>query len=311
MTESKIQTRAAESHAGSIVTDEKREDFIQRGFFTLPEIASPDEVPLIKAELMRLMQARAGIAEGALLDLVSPDGEPSVSPAMFNPSNYSALLRRTKHRERCLEVARAILGPDAKQSFEQMIYKPEGVGAATPWHQDDAFINNPDYEIPQISIWMPLQDVNEENGCMRYVAGSHLGPLLMHSTPGGDPDARLEAVLDGTPNATYVPLPAGGAVIHHSRTLHGAGENRSGRERLAYVLAFDGTPKRRETPITHPWHQVGIVAELGLRRRRWLAKGGVFVLAWRKLRNGRISDLRRFGYEVDRIVRRWVSGRKA
>lgn len=287
------------------VTEEKREDFVRNGFFCLDRIAGPDDIVLIRGELKRLLSQGAGRAEGALTDLVAADGEPSLSPQIMNPSNYSAALRKTQHRANAFKIARAILGPSAKLAFEQMIYKPPGKGAPTPWHQDDAFTSDSDAEVAQISIWMPLQDVTPESGCMRYIAGSHLGPLYEHRSPNNDGRVNaLECDLpEGAPNPTYVPLYAGGAVVHHSRTMHSAGPNISANERMAYILAFDGPPRRREGPMVFSWHLTK-KTERNERYRQWLWSGGIFIQAWRKIRDGRFNDPRRFGYKAGRWLRR-------
>ena len=49
------------------------------------------------------------------------------------------------------------------------------------------------------------------------------------------------------------PIPAGGATVHHSRTLHYTGPNRSDGPRRAYILTF-GTPRKpRATPRRFYW----------------------------------------------------------
>lgn len=294
-----------------LVTEVERENFVRDGFFCVQRVSPPSEVAMIRGELMRLLTNKTGVAEGAMTDLVSPDGEPSVAPQMMNPSTFAPALRKTQHRANCMAIARAILGPSAKLAFEQMIYKPAGKGAGTPWHQDDAFTQDAEVEVAQISIWMPLQDVAEENGCMRYVAGSHLGPLFDHRSPNNDPRVHaLEAVVDpDTLTPTYVPLPAGACVIHHSRTLHGSAPNFSANERMAYILAFDGPPRRREKPQNFHWHE-GRRAERFTKYREWLMRGGVFLLIWRKLREGRFNDPRRIVYKIRTMMRRKRSAKE-
>ncbi len=288
-----------------LVGDAEREDFIRNGFFTRKCIASPEEVALIRSELLGLLSRKAGFKQGALTDLVAPGGEPSVSPQMLNPSNFSAALRRTEHRANCFAIARAILGPDARLAFEHMIYKPPGIGAGTHWHQDDAFTADADAECAQISIWMPLHDVDESNSCMRYIARSHLGPLLPHHSPNNDVTVSgLELDMpEDAPAPTYVPLSAGDCVVHHSRTMHGAGPNHSSKERLAYVLAFDGPPRRREGPVTFPWLSVKQMPRIA-RHKHWLLKGGLLFEAWRKIRDGRFNDPRRVSYKAGKVWRR-------
>jgi ectoine hydroxylase-related dioxygenase (phytanoyl-CoA dioxygenase family) len=45
-----------------------------------------------------------------------------------------------------------------------------------PWHQDAFYYGGKEagnLSFPILSIWIPLIDVNEKNGCLQYVAGSN------------------------------------------------------------------------------------------------------------------------------------------
>ncbi len=69
-----------------------------------------------------------------------------------------------------------------------------------------------------------------------------------------EPDLHglLTDEVDPTP-AAPVPLPAGGAALHHCRTLHYSGPNRSGRMRRAYTNEFQAEPTPRGEPYARPW----------------------------------------------------------
>lgn len=178
-------------------------------------------------------------------------------PQMLSPSRYEPALRQTLLAANAATIARQLLGPKVENIFEHAIMKPPFKGAATPWHQDDAFMRRGCGFLESIAIWMPFQDVDVDNGCMLYIRGSNHGPLFPHRSPGDDPRIHgLETVTP--PNLTHcvaVPIPAGGAVIHHSRTLHSAGINTSGEPRRAYVLGF-AVQARAHQRFTrdHPWN---------------------------------------------------------
>ena len=132
--------------------------------------------------------------------------------------------------------------------------KPARIGAETPWHQDEAFF--PIYTNYQsITIWMPLQPVDWSNGCMEFIAGSHTGNVLPHRRLNNDPRLHgLEACGADVSQPVCCPLPAGGATIHHCRTLHHAGPNLSDGPRRAYALGF-GVRSRKFTLRTEfPWN---------------------------------------------------------
>jgi hypothetical protein len=175
-------------------------------------------------------------------------------PQLMSPSRYDPELTATLFRHRAQGIARQLLGPRAELVFEHAMLKPVGAFTPTPWHQDQAFYRALT-RTRSITLWMPLQDTPDEAGALKFVPGSHRGPLLAHRSIADDPRRHgLEAIgVEGLPRVTC-PLPAGGASIHHSRTLHGAGPNALDRPRLAYALGFG---IRSTLPIVwreYPWN---------------------------------------------------------
>ena len=51
------------------------------------------------------------------------------------------------------------------------------------------------------------------------------------------------------------------------------------------------------------WHLTK-KTERNERYKQWLWSGGFFIQAWRKIRDGRFNDPRRFAYKAGRWVRR-------
>ena len=264
------------------------EKFRRNGFVVVPSIVSEAEIAALAPIFADLFDRRAGRSEGAQRDMLGSDEDssPVVQPEIIDPSNYSAELRRSRLRSRAAELARELLGQSAVPSFEHAIMKPPGSERSTPWHQDEAFRPDGSLDYEQLSIWVPLQDVDQDNGCMRYVPGSHLGAVLDHRPAGGDP--RLHALeyaneaFEPT-DAVACPLRVGGAVIHHGRTLHGAFGNSGADPRYAYVMAFRIPAAEDARRHDFPWQRRPDTAPLR-RRRSWLRRGGVVVDAYRRAR---------------------------
>ena len=58
-----------------------------------------------------------------------------------------------------------------------------------PWHQDGHYW--PIRPLAAITVWIAIDDSTTENGCMRYVPGSHKSGVLSHHL-----DERRELVLN-------------------------------------------------------------------------------------------------------------------
>lgn len=243
----------------ALLSDEQMDTFRRDGYVVVENLADPEEMESLRVIYDRLFTERRGWESGNLFDMVGDDSEKELSlPQMLWPSRYEPSLRTTKLAAGADRIARQILGPEAQNILEHAIMKPAFKGAATPWHQDDAFNRQGSGFVEQISVWMPLQDVTLDSGCMRYIRGSNHGPLFPHRSPKNDP--RIHGLeTQETPeltNCVSVPVPAGGAVIHHSRTLHSAGVNTSPGPRRAYVLGYSVQSRNHRLLLTrdYPWN---------------------------------------------------------
>lgn len=92
--------------------------------------------------------------------------------------------------------------------------------------------------------WIPLVDVDDANGALRFVPGSHRWSDGIRASGPAPPlvgDDDQDRVVGA---AVTVPLAAGEAVVYDSAVVHGSAANGSGRLRPAIVVAVvpDGCP---------------------------------------------------------------------
>lgn len=248
--------RARDRLPTRLLTEDEIADFRRDGFLSIAAITTAEELDSLRDAYDRLFEEARGWKDGSLFDLADVDRGAAAarSPQLLNPSRFEPLLRDILFRANALAMSRQLLGAKADLVFEHAIRKPPKIGAATAWHQDEAFYAAyTNYRA--ITVWMPLQDVSVENGCMLYVPGSHRDALLTHRSIGGDPRIHgLEALDVPTERAVPCPLPAGGATFHDCRTLHCAGPNLSAGPRRAYALGFGVRSAQDTLRVEHPWN---------------------------------------------------------
>jgi hypothetical protein len=255
----RLSNAAVVGDSGRRVGEDQLAALRRDGFLLVEGLSSDEEIASLRALFERMFSERRGWDAGDLFDMIGPDTpeQELALPQLLRPSRYEPLLRQTKLAASARSIAEQILGPKLENDLEHAISKPAFNGAATPWHQDDAFHRKGSGVPESISIWMPLQDVTIESGCMRYIRGSNLGPLYPHRSPRNDP--RIHGLETTSPpdltNCVTVPMRAGDGVIHLSRTIHGAGVNTSDQPRLAYVLGYS-VRTRRDQILTrdYPWN---------------------------------------------------------
>lgn len=240
----------------SFLTPDQIEFFKDNGYLSIDRLVDPDEIAWMREAYDRIFSRRAGRDVGDQFDLAGTDeeGEEPKLPQILSPSKYAPELLAGRFRERVLQAAGALLGAEATLGGDHAILKPALTGAETPWHQDEAYWD-PDFDYVSFSAWIPLQDVNVENGCMWFIPGSHRMEVVPHHSIGHDPRVHgLEAEGIDDTAAVACPIPAGGATFHLSRTLHYTGPNTSAEPRRAYIIGAGLPATPRTDGRTFPWN---------------------------------------------------------
>ncbi len=85
-----------------------------------------------------------------------------------------------------------------------------------------------------LTVWLPVTDATEENGCLCAIPGSHLDGLVTHCPRPGNfiPDA----LLGGEPRA--LPIKRGGVLLFHYMTKHSSLSNMSNGIRWSFDLRY-------------------------------------------------------------------------
>lgn len=121
---------------------------------------------------------------------------------------------------------------------DQIQYKPKSAGGVNMWHQDAPLwpILAP---MTEVSAWVALDDVDEENGCMSMVPGSHLWSNQIAFLRTLENFDAMPREFEGRPiEVRPCPVKKGEVHYHHALTWHGSPANRSDRPRRAIALHY-------------------------------------------------------------------------
>ncbi len=142
---------------------------------------------------------------------------------------------------RVLDAVEAIIGPDIMIWSSTFFIKEPRTGSHVSWHQDLRYWGLEDHDA-MVSAWLALSPVTEANGCMRFVAGSHKGPLVDHEDTYGEDNVLTrgqQAAIEIDEGASRkVELKPGQMSLHHGRLLHASAPNRSDERRIGYAMNF-------------------------------------------------------------------------
>ena len=235
------------------LTDEQVASFHRDGFLRIDTLTDDAEIGVLLGLYDGLFQRDSGFGAGDRIEL-NADVARAPLPQIVNPERYAPQLIQGLAYRNAREIARQLLGSACVPTGNHAILKPARIGGATPWHQDEAYWD-PRYAHRAVSIWLALQPATLENGCMRFIPGSHHWPVLPHELIASDSHGlRLSETTPDAPQ-TICELQASGATIHDGRTLHSAGPNLSGEPRRALVFGFGLAPVPLDTPRHYPWQR--------------------------------------------------------
>jgi len=232
----------------SFLTARQIETFWRDGFVAIDDLAPADDLARIRRMLLPLFDRFHDLLGGHAFDL-GEEGRPAGVP-QIPEINWTIRLVPALERTATFAAARAaasqlLAGPAMPTGFDHAILKPPRNGCATPWHQDDAYVNGCG-TAGTVHFWIPLQDVSADMGCMEFIPGSHLGPPLPHHRRDHRRTAHVLEVDGGVDRTRAVacPLRLGGATVHLPRTLHHTGANATDEPRLAWILEFGSARAR-------------------------------------------------------------------
>jgi phytanoyl-CoA hydroxylase len=213
-----------------------RRQFQELGYVRIPGFINAEEVALIHENLQRLI---TDIVPGLQdTDVFYEDKADKTSIKqiirLFQHDDFFAQLYL---KSRFMKLAEFLLGRLVTARNMQYFNKPPGIGQPTPPHQDGFYAKLTPIE--GMTMWLALEDVDEENGCVRYINGSHRRGVRTHGKTGtlgfsqgitdyGDADRAAEVCMIAKP---------GDLLVHDALTIHRADGNRS-KDRTRKALGF-------------------------------------------------------------------------
>lgn len=211
-------------------------EYWQKGWVVVEGVFQPEEADRIAALALATAEKERAIAKpGYNLD-ASQDGTQQAPRKIDHVFPKDEGFRRCLLDERLTRIVGSLIGAKPLLFSDQIFFKPPRYGSPKPYHQDNFYFRcHPDDQV--ITSWIALDDVDAANGCLRYIEGSHRGPILPHDPIPGEEsyNSAPSAELIDLSKESLAPVRKGGVIFHHSKTLHTSHRNESDRWRRGYA----------------------------------------------------------------------------
>ena len=213
-------------------------DFDRDGYIVLRAFVATEQVEDIQANIKRyIVDVVPGLRETAAKYELQGNKETLMRLSDMAVDDY---FKRLNHSGHFVKLAEMLLNDGVEQGSLQFFNKPPRHGGITPPHQDGFyFMRQPNNAL---TMWLALDKVDDENGCIRYLPGSQIEGYRPHRrqnrtgfsqgiTDFGEEDLKREHAIDASP---------GDVLIHHAMIVHRADPNPSDRSRRAMGLIYYG-----------------------------------------------------------------------
>lgn len=216
---------------------DSQEAFQRDGYGAYRDFFSQEEVTELRQKLAEYIELLVPVLPGTEAFFENLD-DPTSLKQLQRMSHHHRFFHHLARDSRLRQLAELLLQDEVVVKEVSWFNKPARTGKATPAHQDGYYFNLTPNEA--LTLWIPLEPVDAENGCVNYVPGSHLRGVRPHGssqvlgfsqtiTDYSDEDRAAEVLVPANP---------GDLLAHHSLTIHGAGPNISQRGRPAFGVVY-------------------------------------------------------------------------
>jgi phytanoyl-CoA hydroxylase len=216
-----------------VITTAELDAYRENGYIVVENVVDTTMRDALKVVIADLVGKAKGLtAHNDVYDL-----EPSHSPGnprvrrIKKPTRVHSLFDQVIKSPHMVTILQALLAnAHVRLHGSKLNMKDPQYGSPVEWHQDWAFYPHTNDDL--LAVGVMLEDIDEENGALLVLPGTHLGPVYNHHV-----DGRFCGAIDPSScgldfsKAVSCPGKAGSCSFHHVRLVHGSGENRSQRPR--------------------------------------------------------------------------------
>lgn len=236
-----------------MLTEQQLSDYHDQGYIIASGLFSPEEVAEYN-DHFEAMRLRDVIEPNPELQAMAqqPDVDPLlIYPRFMQPHRHDARSLDWMISKRINQCLTSILGSEPYAVQTMYYFKPAGArGQAL--HQDQYFVQVQPGTC--IAAWMALDVIDEDNGCLFVVPGSHTWPELC--TVESDPSLSFSDVqVELPPGETAVPvrMQPGDVLFFNGQLVHGSYPNTStGRFRRTLIGHYVVAEAEKVSKYYHP-----------------------------------------------------------
>ena len=224
-----------------------KKSYDQDGYNHIPALFSKADMEVINKEFNRYIKdcvPRMKDQEVYYVDKTNKD----TLMQMQKLEEYDKFFYDLFYNSKIKDLAANALGEDVVPRAMEYFNKPPGKSNPTPPHQDGYYFNLDNDKA--VTGWMALEDVDDENGCIHYVKGSHKQEYRPHGKSeilGFSQGVTDFGTEEDKKNTVKFEGKAGMFLMHDAKIIHFATPNKSSvRSRRAFGFVYHGVSAKQD-----------------------------------------------------------------
>lgn len=229
----------------TLLTPKQIESFQNNGFLLIEDFLDQEELTFWRLAVSEAIEQRNGQKmPGSQVKVGEDDGinEDSdyyakVFDQMLNLWQTNDKVKQLMVNEELGEMVAQLGDFDGTRIWHDQALIKRPWANPTSWHLDTPFWSFSDRRA--LSIWVALDDVTYQNGCLYFIPGSNSKTTFENPGIGKNMDAIFEFYPQfKNTKSVAVPMKAGSCSFHNGLTIHGAGANMTNGFRRAMTCAY-------------------------------------------------------------------------
>lgn len=239
------------------ISEDQIDGYRRDGFVHFPGFLDPGEVVELRAAILETVESmgRKKVAGSDIEWEESDSYYDGVFTQRLNLWKVNETVRNYMLNARLGKMLCRLAGLSRLRVWHDQALIKDPFANPTAWHLDNPYWSF--HSRDAITIWIALEDVDVQNGCLYFVPGSH---KLAHfdNSKLGDNVGELFGIYPEMAeiDPVAVPMAAGDCSFHNGLTAHAAGPNMSRTRRIAMTCSYmpDGSSFNGQKNILPEWY---------------------------------------------------------
>jgi phytanoyl-CoA hydroxylase len=224
-----------------------KKSYDEDGYNHIPELFSPADMDILNKEFNRYVKDCVPKMKDQEVYYVDKSNKDTLMQ-MQKLEEYDDFFHELFFNSKIKDLAANALGEDVTPRAMEYFNKPPGKSNPTPPHQDGYYFNLDNDKA--VTGWLALEDVDDENGCIHYVKGSHKQEYRPHGRSeilGFSQGVTDFGTEEDKKNTVKFEGKAGMFLMHDAKTIHFASSNKSSvRSRRAFGFVYHGVSAKHD-----------------------------------------------------------------